>query len=212
MFKRYLRVGAIAALLVCSLGPRAAPADDYKRGLFDYQRGDLAAAMTTLRGAATAGHAPSQALLGFILDRADFSTEALALYRDAAAQNDAEGHAGLASLYLTGRGIAKDEKLAFAHFSKAAELGHANSIEALASAYLNKQLGLDPDGRDAAAGQAALRRAAERGHLASAEALARAYRSGGFGVAADPAQAATWEARATELRKQNAAPNAKAAR
>ena len=212
MFKRFVRGGLIAALLACSLAVRAAPADDYQRGLLAYQRGDIAAAMTTLRGAATAGHAPSQALLAFILEHANFSAEALALYRDAAAQDDAEGHAGLASLYLTGRGIAKDEKLAFAHFSKAAQLGHANSIEALASAYLNKQLGLDPDGRDAAGAQAALHRAAERGHLASAEALARAYRSGGFGLTADPAQAATWQARATELRKQRAAPTAKAAK
>jgi TPR repeat protein len=212
VFKRCVRGGAIAVLLACSLAARAAPADDYQRGLLAYQRGDMAAAMATLRGAATAGHAPSQALLAFILDNAGFSAEALTLYRDAAAQDDAEGHAGLAGLYRAGRGIAKDEKQALAHFSKAAELGHAASIEAVATAYLNKQLGLDPDGRDAAAAQAALRRAAERGHLASAEALARAYRSGGLGLAADPAQAATWQARAAELRKQQAAPTAKAAK
>jgi TPR repeat protein len=212
VFKRTVRGGAIAALLVCSLTVSAAPADDYQRGLLSYQRGDMAAAMATLRRAATAGHAPSQALLAFILDRADFSAEALALYRDAAAQDDAEGHAGLAGLYLTGRGIAKDEKLALAHFSKAADLGHAASIDAVASAYLNKQLGFDPDGRDASAAQAALRRAAERGHLASTDALARAYRSGGLGLAADPAQAGTWQARAAELRKQQATPTVKAAK
>lgn len=199
----------MALLLAGSLLARAAPADDYKRGLLAYQRGDIAAAMATLRGAATAGHAPAQALLAFILDHANFSAEALALYRDAAAQDDADGHAGLANLYLAGRGVAKDEKLALAHFSKAAELGHANSIEALAGAYLNKQLGLDPDGRDAAAAQAALRRAAERGHLASIDALARAYRTGGFGLAPDAAQAASWQARAAELRKPQTAKAAK---
>lgn len=202
----------MALLLAGSLLARAAPADDYKRGLLAYQRGDIAAAMTTLRSAATAGHAPSQALLAYILEQANFSAEALALYRDAAAQDDPEGHAGLANLYLTGRGVAKDEKLALAHFSKAAERGHASSIEVLASAYLNKQHGLDPDGRDATAAQAALRRAAERGHLASAEALARAYRSGGLGLTADAAQATAWQARAAELRKQQAAPTAKTAK
>lgn len=110
----------------------AAPADDHRRGLAAYQRGDVVAAMAALRPAARAGHAPSQVLLAFILDRGDFPDEAARLYREAAAQGDAEGHAGLANLLLTGRGIAKDEKAARAHFSAAATLGHAGAQQALA--------------------------------------------------------------------------------
>jgi TPR repeat protein len=73
-------------------------------------------------------------MLAFILDKADFVDEATALYRAAAAQDDADGHAGLAHAYLTGRGVAKDEKLALQHFSKAADLGHAGSRAVVARA------------------------------------------------------------------------------
>lgn len=212
MFGRCLHGGLIVALLACGGASLAAPADDHQRGLQAYQRGDVVAAMSALRSAAKAGHAPSQSLLAFILDRADFAEEALQLYRDAAAQNDAEGHAGLANMALSGRGIAKDENLAVQHFSKAADLGHAASIQALANAYLKNQLGLDAQGRDAAGALSAWRRAAERGHAPSADALAGAYQAGSHGVAADAAQAASWQARAAELRKQQAAPAAKAAK
>ena len=210
MVGRWLQGWMIGALLACACAVGAAPVDDYQRGLQAYQRGDVVAAMAALRGAAQAGHAPAQSLLAFILDRADFVEDAARLYRDAAAQDDVEGHAGLANLYLTGRGVAKDEKLALQHFSKAADLGHAASIESLANAYLKRQWGLDPDGRDGAGAVAAWRRAAERGHALSADALARAYQSGGSGLVADPAQAATWQARAAALRKQQAAPAVKA--
>lgn len=212
MFGRCVRgVMIMVSVAVCSVS-LAAPADDHQRGMQAYQRGDVVAAMTALRSAAKAGYAPSQSQLAFILDQADFAAEALQWYRDAAAQDDAQGHAGLANMALSGRGIAKDEKLALKHFSKAADLGHAASIQALADAYLKGQLGLDPQGRDAAAALGAWRRAAEQGHAPSAEALARAYQAGSHGVAADAAQAASWQARAAELRKQQAAPVTKAAK
>jgi TPR repeat protein len=204
-----LRAWFAAAMSLSSCLCMAVPSDDHARGVLAYQRGDVVEAMSALRVPARAGYAPSQALLAFILDRADFSDEAFTLYRDAAAQNDAEGHAGLASLYLAGRGVAKDEKLARQHFSKAAELGHAASIETLANAFLKRQLGLDADGPDAGAAVAALTRAAGQDHAASAEALARAYQSGRYGLAADPVQAASWQARAEAIRKKQSAPVAK---
>jgi TPR repeat protein len=200
------------AALLTGAAVAAAPADDHQRGLQAYQRGDVVGAMTALRRAAQAGHAPSQTLLAYILNHAGLSDEAAGLYRDAAAQDDPEAHAGLAALYLTGRGVAKDEKLALAHFSKAADLGHAASVELLANAYVRSQYGLEPQGRDAAAALQAWRRAAQQGHLASAEALARAYQTGQSGVAQDAAQAAAWQARAAELRKQQGLPAARAPR
>ena len=145
MFQRWLREGAITALLACSMGTRAAPTDDHQRGLQSYQRRDVVAAMSALRGAAKAGYAPSQALLAFILEGADFRDEAVQLYGDAAAQGNAEGHAGLASLLPSGRGIAKDENRALAHFSKAAELGHAASIEVMVRVYQNGLFGATAD-------------------------------------------------------------------
>lgn len=188
----------------------AAAAEAHQRGLTALHRGDVVGAMAALRPPAQAGHAPSQVLLAFILDRADFTAEAAALYRDAAAQDDAEGHLGLAQAHLVGRGIAKDEKLALQHFSKAAARGNPTAIEVLADAYIRGRLGLD-DG-DAAAALAAVRRAAEGGHLLSMDALAQAHRSGRWQLPVDAQQAAAWQARATQLRAQRAAQRPDAAR
>ena len=154
MIRRWLAAGAMSGLLACGLPALATPADDHQRGLRFYQRGDVVSAMSALRGPAQAGHAPSQALLAFILEGADYREEAAQLYRDAAAQGNAEGHAGLAGLLLSGRGVAKDEKQALSHFSKAAELGHAASIEVLVRAYQTGLYGATADPAQAAAWRA----------------------------------------------------------
>ena len=158
-------IGALHA--VCISCACAAPADDHQRGLKAYREGDVATAIHLLRAPAGAGHAASQSLLAFILDNADFAAEALPLYRAAAAQGDADAHAGLANLYLLGRGISKDEKRALAHFSKAAELGHAASIEVMVLAWRNGSFGLAPDPAQAAAWQA--RADAQRAAAAAAK-------------------------------------------
>lgn len=130
-------------LLQCSVvAAVAAPEDDHRRGLEAYHRGDVATAMSVLRAPAKAGHAPSQSLLAFMLDRGDFVEEAAALYRQAAAQDDTDALYALANFHLTGRGVAKDEKQALALFSKAAELGHAPSIQVLADAKAKGLMGL----------------------------------------------------------------------
>jgi len=194
-----------AALALCGAsGAGAAPADDHARGLRAYHRGDVVDAMNALRPAVQAGYAPAQTLLAFILERSDFAEEAVALYRSAADQGDAEGHAGLANAYLSGRGVAKDEKRALQHFSKAADAGHAPSVEVIATAWAQGDLGLQA-GADPAAARAALQRAAAQGHLASAEALAVAYQKGRLGQAPDPAEATRWQQRVAELRQQRVA-------
>lgn len=130
-----MRVAMVAVLLQCSAAAAcAAPEDDHRRAQQAYHRGDVATAMAALRAPAQAGHAPSQSLLAFMLDRGDFVEEAAALYRQAAAQDDTEALYALANFHLTGRGVAKDEKQALALFSKAAELGHAASAQVLADA------------------------------------------------------------------------------
>jgi TPR repeat protein len=183
---------------------QASADEDFRRGQTAYQRGDFASAMHTLRAPAKAGHGPSQTLLAYILEQADFAEEAARLYESASAQGDPDAHAGLANLYLTGRGIAKDEKKALAHFSKAAERGHAGAALVLAEVHLKGLWGLGAEVRDDSRTLAVLNRAAELGHLPSAEALARAHREGGWGLHPDAAMAATWQARIAELRRQRA--------
>lgn len=136
---------ALALLLAAQIpDASAAPDDDHRRGLGAYHRGDVVAAMRALRPAAEAGHAPAQALLGFILEKSGDYEQAARLYARAAAQDDVEGHASLGHLLLAGQGIAKDEKRALVHFSKAAERGHAPSIMLLAEAYRRGSHGLSP--------------------------------------------------------------------
>lgn len=160
--------------------------------------------MQALRGPARAGHAPSQTLLAYILERADFAAEAAQLWRDAAAQGDAEAHAGLANLLFTGRGVAKDEKLALQHFSEAAARGHAAAAETVATAWLTGQMGARAEEQPEQA-RAAVLRAAQQGHLPSADALVQAYRSGRWGLGPDEREAQAWQLRAAAWRQQRAA-------
>ncbi len=197
-------------VLAAAWPAQATPPQDHQRGLLAYQRGDVSGALQALRAPASAGHAPSQSLLAYILDRADFAAEAAQLWRDAAAQGDAEAHAGLANLHLTGRGVAKDEKLALQHFSEAAARGHAAAVEVVATAWLTGQMGAQAEQQPERASAAVLR-AAQQGHLASADALAQAYRSGRWGLAADEAQARAWQQRAAAWRLERAAPATAAA-
>ena len=142
-------------LLQCNaMAALAAPEDEHRRGLEAYHRGDVATAMSVLRAPAKAGHAPSQSLLAFMLDRGDFVEEAAALYRQAAAQDDTDALYALANFHLTGRGVANDEKQALALFSKAAELGHAPSIQVLADAKAKGLMGLPAPAAKAAKGGA----------------------------------------------------------
>lgn len=117
------RAGLVIGAALLAAGALAAPQDEHRLGLQAYQRGDIVAAMNALRAPAAAGHAPSQTLLASILDRADIADEAARLYRAAADQGDAQAHAALAELHLAGRGVAKDEKQALVHFSKAVAIG-----------------------------------------------------------------------------------------
>lgn len=201
--RRRRRLALLAALAVTAAAVQAAPADEHRRGLQALHRGDVAGAIVALRPAAAAGHAPSQSLLAQVFEGADEVTEAARLFQAAAQQDDAEGHVGLARLLLVGRGLAKDEKRALQHFSKAAALGHAHAAEVLASAYLQRRHGADESAEPAAAREAVLR-AAAAGHLPSVDALALAYRDGRFGLAPDEAQAARWRNQAAAWRLQRA--------
>ena len=96
---------AVAGVLALAAAmAQAGPEEDYQRGLLAFHRGDVTGAMSALKPAAAAGHAPSQTLLAYILDRADFIDEAARLYLLAADQDDPEAVAALGGLYLTGRG------------------------------------------------------------------------------------------------------------
>ena len=184
------------ALLAWQVGVAwTAPEDDFRAGSRAFHTGDVVQAMSLLKKSADAGHAPSQSLLAYILDKAEFNDEAIVYYRKAAAQGDAEGEFGLGSMYAGGEGVKRDPAEARIWVTRAAEKGHATAINALAQAYINGGLGIDEAQRNGADALRWVRRAADSGHVPAMERMAVAYRTGAYGLAVDPKQAEALDAK-----------------
>lgn len=200
-----MRIAKIIASGICvtlwaTVGAWASPEDDYRAGSKAFYGGDFVQAMALLRKPADAGHAPSQSLLGYILDKAELNDEAVVYYRKAAEQNDADGQFGLGSMYAAGEGVKRDLAEARKWITRAAEKGHAGAINVLAQAYINGALGIDESERNGAEALRWVRRAADSGHLPAVERLALAYRTGGYGLAINLEQAQALEAKAKAAR------------
>lgn len=198
-------VGAVVLCLVAAFSASCwgAPEDDHRRGEQAFRTGDVVTAMAALRRAADAGHAPSQVLLAYILDQAEFDEEALAWYRKAAAQGDAAGEYGVGAMYLAGEGVKQDLTQAYFWFLRAAGRKHGPATIALADAYIRAEQGAVPVGPDRARAGEWLRKAASLEYLPALEALAQAYRVGGFGLSPDAAQADQYATMAAALKKKN---------
>lgn len=184
-------------LIACAGSALAAPPDDFRAGESAYRAGDVTGAMPLLRRAAEAGHAPAQALYGHILDVSEFNEEASRYYRRAAEQGNADGQFGLAALYAAGEGVEPDPGAARQWFERAAAQGHAHAINALARAFLARDLGFTAEPAEEA-GLAWVRKAADQGYYPALDYLAKGLRSGSFGVV-DIAQAERLEARMNAL-------------
>lgn len=178
----------------------AAPEDDFRAGSEAYRGGDVVQAMALLKKSADAGHAPSQALLAYILDMAEFNDEAVAYYRKASAQGNLEGEYGLGSMYAAGQGVKRDPAEARRWITRAAEKGHAAAINSLAQAYISGDLGIDETQRNGAEALRWVRRAADSGYLPAMERLAAAYRTGAYGLAVDLKQAEALDAKGRAAR------------
>jgi TPR repeat protein len=189
-----------SVLLLWAATAWAAPEDDYRDGAQAYRMGDVVQAMARLKKPADAGHAPSQALLAYILDKAEFNDEAIAYYRKAAAQGNADGEFGLGSMYASGEGVARDYAEARKWITRAAEKGNAGAINALAQAYLGGELGIAERDRGGADALRWITRASDGGFLPAMERLAQAYRTGGYGLAVDAKAAEALEAKVRAAR------------
>lgn len=201
MLRRFGRMGMSTIRIVLALflwqawAVWAAPEDDFRAGSEAYRGGDVVQAMALLKKSADVGHAPSQALLAYILDKAEFNDEAIAYYRKAAAQGDAEGEFGLGSMYAAGEGVKRDPAEARRWITRAAERGHEAAIGTLAQAYINGDLGINETQRNSAEALRWVRRAADSGHVSAMEHLASAYRTGAYGLPVDLKQAEALEVR-----------------
>lgn len=193
---------SLFALLVCLGGSAQADTEaDYQAGLKSHRAGDIVGAMPPLRRAALAGHAKAQALLADILDRTDFDTDAVELYRKSAAQGDPDGMFGLGTMIVSGEGVKRDPAGGRVWIQKAAELGHLQAINVMAQGYLKAELGFAPADRDTPEAFEWVKRAAANDYLPAIDALAAAYATGnGFGLAADRSLADQYQAQANRIR------------
>lgn len=178
-------------LASASVTALASPAsdEDYQKGLKAYQSDDVMGAMPLLKRSADAGHAGAQAVLAYILDKAELDEEAIAYYRKAAEQGNPDGQFGLGSMYSAGEGVKRDLGEARRWTTKAAEQGHTQAINVLAQAYLSGDLGVTEEERKGAQALSWIRRAADNNYIPALEALSGAYRTGGYGLAPDAQQA-----------------------
>jgi TPR repeat protein len=190
----------VAAALACN-GARADFAADYANGNRAYGTGDVRAAIALLTPAAAGGHAPSQALMGRILEGAFESAEAAKYYRLAAEQGDPDGLYGLGVLYLSGEGVPRDAAAARGWILKAAEKGHVNAATTVGLAYVRGGLGFSEADRQSREALPWIEKAAANGALDAVDRLAVAYRRGDYGLTPDVKKAEALETRARELRK-----------
>jgi uncharacterized protein len=196
------RAVAIGMWVVVAATSASAGADDeFRTGERAFKTGDLVAATTSLRRAAEAGHTKAQVLLGDILDASEFDAEALAWYRRAAQQGDADGEFGVGSMYLAGEGVKQDHEQAYAWIQRAAEKKHTRATVAMASAYIRAEKGEIQVFPDKARAAEWLEKAAAFDYLPAVEALALAYRSGGYGLAPSPSLAARYTTQADAIRR-----------
>ena len=192
---RLLSALVAAGLAVAASGVVAGVEDDYRDATAAFRRGDMNTAVKTLQRGSDAGHVPSMLLLGYVFEQASLDSQAVAVYRKAAAAGSADGDVGLAGMVAAGKGTPRDVSEALRLYESAAARGNATAINVLAQAYIGGTLGLTPAARDDAKALAAIRRAAEQGYGPASEALARAYTRGDFGLTPDPSEAARWQSK-----------------
>jgi uncharacterized protein len=206
---RIRNLGFAVGLALAATGAWAGAAEDYKAGVEAYRLGDVRNAVSILRKSADAGHAPSQALLGEILDMADQNDEAVKYFRLAAGQGSPAGIYGLAMMYATGEGVTRDLAVARDWMTKAAQAGHPRAVQALALSYMHGGLALTDAERASPEALRWIEAAAGLDSLPAIDRLAMAYRQGELGVQPDVKKAEALEARAKVLRNVGNAPKTK---
>lgn len=198
---------ALTLLFLLTWSVHAGPGEDYEAGLKSYRDGDVVGAMAPLKKAADAGHTKGMVLYAEVLNRAEFSDEALKLYKRAAELGDPDGMLGYAAMLASGEGTGSGKKKeanpaeARVWVEKAAELGHEHSIKTLAQSYIRNELGLTNADRVSPQGLKWIEQAAKLDFLPAVDILEQAYRTGGIlAVPVDLRLAEQFRVQASRLR------------
>ena len=204
-----LRRQKICAIVLAAFASATLPlsagadtAQDFARAERLMREGDVATAMPLMRRLADQeGYAPAQARLGDLLDKSEDNEAAVAYYRKAADQGDADGAYGLALMYASGEGVARDAAESLRWMRVAAEKAHPQAINLLAQAYLAGEPALKAQADFAAQAVQWLQRAAGNGFVPAMDGLAQAYRTGEYGLTTDSGQAQAWQEKAEAARR-----------
>ncbi len=154
---------------------------------------DIPAELFALNERVQKGNPDAQFELGWLLLRGDGllvkdETNAIFLWKKAAAQNHPKAQAFLGYCYIDGRGgLVKDEKEGIRWLTVSAENGFFAAQESLGDRYYYGEGVV----KDQVVGARWLRRAAEQGSARAQVTLGCAY-DGGYGVPLDDAEAAKW--------------------
>ena len=150
-------------------------------------------------------------LLGYILDGQTSDTDAVQMYRKAAASRIRRGRSWPGGDAGGGQGRSNDPTQAVRHVTKAAaRRGNAVAIECAGPGLHQRHAGPHA-GTSATTRRRSPRSsaAAQQGYVPAAAELGRAYRDGDYGLAPDPVPGRALAGPGRGLRKQRAAPEAR---
>lgn len=103
---------------------------------------DIAKAASLYRSAIAQGDSFGQWRMGIMIDEGaarGTGAQAVALFRQAAAQKSPGATASLGVMYATGRGVERDYDAAMRYYQAAARLGSAHGVEGIGVLYANGQ-------------------------------------------------------------------------
>jgi TPR repeat protein len=213
--QRLLPTTIVLALLLGPPAPIAAnPADAaFKGAVANYERGDRAASLETIRSLASKGHVEAQMWLGNAYGRGVGGArpdwvESLKWYRLAATAGNVEAQNTLGSIYSVGLGVRRDDAEAAKWLRLAADRGYPPAQSALSLLY-HAGRGVPQDYAQAVRlGEMA----AAQGHWATQANLARVYERGPNGTQ-DLVQALKWlEIALTQMSDRDVGPRQMVAR
>ena len=145
-FRIYLTIFLSAAFCVSSASVLAQTAEEYhEKGMAEYNEINYGAAMSNFRKAADMGHAPSQTMLGTLLDAAEYNEEARDWFKRAADQGNTDSQLGLARMLAIGDGGEIDFPGALKLYTAAAEQGSLEAMRVLETNYRKGGFGVEAD-------------------------------------------------------------------
>jgi len=171
------------------------------KGLAAHKIDDLMGAISWLSKAANKNHAHAQAMLGYIYIRSGEDELALPFLQKAATQQDSMAMYELATLYISGKLLEKNNSKSVALLKQAIAQDYYPAYFSLASAYEGGNLDLAKDFNKALT---LYQQASDKGYSTATYRLIRAYKNGELGLTIDREKVKEMKTAMDVLAKENA--------